>query len=223
VNVNSSFHAMKWPDAADKSADAALFNALATKLKFGNTPAQLLMFMPGEEALRMRTSSWAVMQLEPLMMNLQKNLPMIEYKGTDWLTDIRTARAIVAQQPKRVLFLYFTDGTEYCQKFDKEIIQTEEFTGWPYYHLVLVKLDFNKNVERPKLLSQQNEELANLYGVRGYPFVVLVNPKGQKIGEAKYQRGGPKPFIEELKRVYNSDVDRRILTPADVEAPAGRE
>jgi hypothetical protein len=86
-----------------------------------------------------------------------------------------------------------------------------------------VKLDFNKSVERPKLLSQQNEELANLYGVRGYPFVVLVNPKGQKIGEAKYQRGGPKPFIEELKRVYNSDVDRRILTPADVEAPAGRE
>jgi hypothetical protein len=53
--------------------------------------------------------------------------------------------------------------------------------------------------------------------------VVLVNPKGQKIGEAKYQRGGPKPFIEELKRVYNSDVDRRILTPADVEAPAKGE
>jgi len=223
VNVNSSFDAMKWPAAADKSADAALFNSLATKLKFGNTPAQLLMFMPGEEALRMRTSSWAVMQLEPLMMNLQKNLPMIEYKGTDWLTDIRTARAIVAQQPKRVLFLYFTNGTEYCQKFDKEIIQTEEFTGWPYYHLVLVKLDFNESVKRPKLLSQQNEELANLYGIRGYPSVVLVNPKGQKIGEAKYQRGGPKPFIEELKRVYNSDVDRRILTPADVETPAKGE
>jgi protein disulfide-isomerase len=163
------------------------------------------------------------MQLEPLMINLQKNLPLIEYRGTDWLTDIRTARAIVAQQPKRVLFLYFTDGSEYCQKFDKEILETEEFTGWPFYHLVLVKLDFNKSVERPKWLTQQNEELANLYGVRGYPFVVLINPKGQKIGEAKYQRGGPKPFIEELKRVYNSDVDRRILTPADVEAPSRPE
>jgi protein disulfide-isomerase len=220
VNVNTSFHAMKWPEATDNSADAALFNGLATKLKFGNTPAQLLMFVPGEEQLRMRTTSWAVMQLEPLMMNLQKHLPQIEYKGTEWLTDIRMARAIVAQQPKRILFLYFTDGTEYCQKFDKEIIQTEEFTGWPYYHLVLVKLDYDKSVQRPKLLDQQNEELANLYGVPGYPFVVLVNPKGQKIGEAKYQRGGPKPFIEELKRVYNADVDRRILTPADVEPPA---
>jgi protein disulfide-isomerase len=223
VNINTSFHAMKWPEGTDKSVDATLFNTLATQFKFGNTPAQLVMFMPGEETLRFRTTSWAVMQLEPLMINLQKNLPIIEYKGTDWLTDIRTARAIVAQQPKRVLFMYFTDGTEYCQKFDKEIIETEEFTGWPYYHLVLVKLDFNKSVERPKLLNQQNEELANLYGVRGYPFVVIVNPKGQKIGEAKYQRGGPKPFIEELKRVYNSDVDRRILTPADVETPARPE
>jgi thioredoxin-related protein len=223
VNVNTSFHAMKWPEKTDKSVDAALFNGLATQFKFGNTPAQLLMFMPGEENLRMRTSSWAVMQMEPLMINLQKNLPVIEYKGTDWLTDIRTARAIVAQQPKRILFMYFGDGTEYCQKFEKEILQTEEFTGWPFYHLVLVKLDFTKGVERPKLLDQQNEELANLYGVRGYPFVVLVNNKGQKVGEAKYQRGGPKPFVDELKRVYNADVDRRLLTPADVEIPAKPE
>jgi protein disulfide-isomerase len=223
VNVNTSFHAMKWPEKADNSVDAALFNSLATQFKFGNTPAQLLMFMPGEENVRMRSSSWAVMQLEPLMMNLQKNLPVIEYKGTDWLTDIRTARAIVAQQPKRLLFMYFGDGTEYCQKFEKEILQTEEFTGWPYYHMVLVKLDFTKGVERPKLLDQQNEELANLYGVRGYPFVVLVNNKGQKVGEAKYQRGGPKPFVDELKRVYNEEVDRRLLTPADVEIPAKPE
>jgi thioredoxin-related protein len=223
VNINTSFHHIKWPEPSDKSVDAALFNTLATQLKFGNTPAQLVMFVPGEEQLRFRTASWAVMQMDPLMINMQKNLPTIEYKGTDWLTDIRTARAIVAQQPKRILFMYFTDGSEYCQKFEKEILRTEEFTGWPYYHLVLVRLDYTKGVQRPKLLNQQNEEQANLYGVRGYPFVILVNPKGQKIGEAKYMRGGPKPFIEELKRVYNADVDRRILTPADVEPTARPE
>jgi protein disulfide-isomerase len=220
VNINTSFHPMKWPEATDKSVDAALFNGLATKLKFGNTPAQLIMFVPGEDALRFRTASWAVMQMDPLMINLQKALPVIEYKGTDWLTDVRTARAILGQQPKRMLFMYFTDGTEYSQKFEKEILKTEEFTGWPYYHCVLLKLDFTKGVQRPKALDEQNNELANLYGVRGYPYVILVNPKGQRIGEAKYQRGGPKPFVDELKRVYNADVDRRILTPADVEVPA---
>jgi protein disulfide-isomerase len=215
VNINTSFHAMKWPEATDKSLDAALFNSLAARFKFGNTPAQLVMFVPAEENLRFRTTSWVVMQMEPLMFNLQKNLPAIDYKGTDWLTDIRTAKAILAQQPKRILFMYFCDGTEFCQKFEKEILQTEEFTSWPYTHLVLLKLDYTKGVTRTKALDDQNRELANLYGVRGYPFVVLVNPKGQKIGEAKYMKGGPKPFIDELRRVYNSDIDRRILTPAD--------
>lgn len=215
VNINTSFHAMKWPEATDKSLDSTLFNSLAARFKFGNTPAQLVMFVPAEENLRFRTTSWVVMQMEPLMFNLQKNLPTIDYKGTDWLTDIRTARAILAQQPKRILFMYFGDGTEFCEKFEKEILKTEEFTSWPYTHLVLLKLDYTKGVTRTKALDDQNRELANLYGVRGYPFVVLVNPKGQKIGEAKYMKGGPKPFIDELKRVYNSDIDRRILTPAD--------
>lgn len=215
VNINTSFQSMKWPEPSDKSADAALFNVLATRFKFGNTPAQLVMFVPEEENLRFRTVSWAVMQMEPLMFNLQKNLPTIEYKGTDWLTDIRVARAILSQQPKRILFMYFGDGTEFCQKFEKEILNTEEFTSWPYHNVVLLKLDYTKGVKRPKALDDQNRELANLYGVRGYPFVVLVNPKGQKIGEAHYMKGGPKPFIEELKRVYNADVDRRILTPAE--------
>jgi len=84
--------------------------------------------------------------------------------------------------------------------------------------MVLVKFDFTKGVQRPVLLDQQNNEQANLYAVRGYPFVVLVNYKGQKVGEAKYQKGGPKPFIDELKRIYNADMDRRIKT-VEVEAP----
>ena len=215
VNINTSFHTMKWTEATDKSADAVMFNKLAARFKFGNTPAQLVMFVPEEDNLRYRTVSWAVMQMEPLMINLQKNLPTIEYKGTDWLTDLRTAKAILGQQPKRMLFMYFGDGTEFCQKFEKEILKTEEFTSWPYTHVVLLKLDYTKGVERPKALDDQNREQANLYAVRGYPFVVLVNPKGQKIGEAKYMKGGPKPFIEELKRAYNSDVDHRLLTPAE--------
>jgi thioredoxin-related protein len=220
VNVNTSFYQMTAPAAGDASPEAAIYRGLATKYKFGNTAAQLLLFSPNEETTRWRTTQWNVLQqMDSLMMNLQKNLPMIEYLGTTWLTDLRQAKAIVSQQPKRVLFLYFAEDNEYCKKFESEILDTEEFTGWPFHHLVLVKFDFTKDKKRPPALDVQNEEQANLYAVRGYPFVVLVNNKGQKIGEAKYQRGGAKPFIDELKRIYQSDVDRRMLTPADVETP----
>jgi protein disulfide-isomerase len=211
VNVNTSFHAMKWPEFGDKSVDAGLFAGFAKRFKFGNTPAQLLMFVPDEENVRLRLASWNTMQLEPLMTRLQRELPKIEYKGTDWLTDVRLAKAIVAQQPKRILFLYFKDDSEFSQKMDKEIMESEEMTGWPYYNCVLVRLDYSKGVTRPKAVDQQNTEMANLYGVRGYPFVILVNAKGQKIGESKYMKGGGKAFVEEMKRVYNAAVSKGTL------------
>ena len=204
---------MKWPDFGDKSVDAAIFDGFVKRYKIGNTPAQILMFVPDEEAVRLRLPSWNVMQLEPLMLRLQNALPKIEYKGTDWLTDVRLAKAIVAQQPKRILFLYFKDDSEFSQKMDKEIIQSEEMTGWPYYHCVLVKLDFSKSTTRPKALDQQNTEQANLYGVRGYPFAIMINAKGQKIGEAKYMKGGGKTFVAEMKRVYDADAKHRLFDP----------
>jgi protein disulfide-isomerase len=212
VNVNTSFYKMKWPEATERSEEAVVFRGLAERLKIGNTPAQLLMWAPEEDKLRSRIVQWNVMQMEPLMMRLSKELPPIEYVGTTWLSDVRTAKAIMAQQPKRVMFLYFADDSEFCQKFEKEILKTEEFTKWPFYAFVLVKLDYTKGVQRPKYIEDQNRALAELYGIRGYPQVVRVNPKGQKIGEARYMKGGPKPFLEELRRVYNADIDRRLLT-----------
>ena len=32
--------------------------------------------------------------------------------------------------------------------------------------------------------------------LRGYPTVIFINPRGQKFGEAKYMKGGPKVFLE---------------------------
>lgn len=215
ANVNVAFFSMKWPEPADKSQDATLLSALIARYKIGTTEAQLLMWLPAETALRSRITAFNTLQMEPLMVRLQKDLPFIPYKGTDWLSDIRHARAIVAQQPRRCVFLYFTDSSEFCQKFEKEILQTEEFTGWPFHAFVLVKLDYTKSSQRPKYLEDQNRELADLYGIRGYPTVILINPKGQKIGEGRYMKGGPKPFLEELKKVYNADLDRRLLFGQD--------
>jgi thioredoxin-related protein len=215
ANVNTSFYRMKFPEPGDKSEDAAMFNGLVERFKIGNAPAQLLMFKPDDQTLRTRVSKWNTMQMEPLMARLQKELPVIEYKGTDWLTDIRIARAIVSQQPKRILFLYFTDNTEFCQKIEKEILESEEFTGFSFDHLVSVRLDYTTGIEQPQYIADQNKALADLYGVRGYPFCVMVNPKGQKIGEAKYMKGGPKTFVSELKKAYFADYDRRTLTGSE--------
>jgi len=223
-NVNVSFFRAKWPDASDKTEDGVALRNLITKFKLGPADAQLVMYVPSEETFRSRSMAWNVTQLAPLMTRLQKDLPLIEYQGTTWLNDVRLARAIMSQQNKRCMFLYFTDSSEFCEKLEKEILKTEEFTGWPYHAFVLVKLDYTKGVERPKWLDDQNRTQADLYAVRGYPYCILVNPKGQKIGEAKYMKGGPKTFLAELKKVYDQDIDRRILIGQDeVQATPARD
>ena len=40
--------------------------------------------------------------------------------------------------------------------------------------------------------------LADLYNIRGFPMVVVVNPLGQKLVDSKYMKGGPKAFLGEL-------------------------
>jgi len=214
-NVNVSFFRAKWPAPSDKTEDGVALRALINKFKLGPADAQLVMYVPSEESFRSRTMAWNVTELMPLMTKLQKDLPLIEYQGTTWLNDVRLARAIMSQQNKRCMFLYFTDNTEFCEKLEKEILKTEEFTGWPYHAFVLVRLDYTKGVDRPKWLEDQNKTQADLYAVRGYPYCILVNPKGQKIGEAKYMKGGPKTFLAELKKVYDKDIDRRILVGQD--------
>ncbi len=214
-NINVSFIRAKWSDSLEKTADGALLNEMILKFKLGPADAQLIMYVPGEETFRSRALAFNANDMAPMMTRLTRDLPLIAYKGTDWLNDVRLARAILSQQNKREMFLYFTDGSEFCKKIEEEIFQKEEFSTWPFFAFVFVRLDYTKGVERPKWLDDQNRSQADLYGIRGYPYVVLVNPKGQKIGEAKYLKGGPKPFLAELKKVYDKDIERRILIGAD--------
>ena len=60
-------------------------------------------------------------------------------------------------------------------------------------------------------MQAQNKTLAEMYAIRGYPMVILLNPLGQKIGDAKYLKGGPAPFIKQMDAAIKADEDRRAF------------
>ena len=68
-----------------------------------------------------------------------------------------------------------------------------------------------KDGSQPPALREQNRMLADLYGVRGYPTVIVLNTAGQKISEGKYVKGGAAPFLAELDRIRKADRNRRTL------------
>jgi hypothetical protein len=50
--------------------------------------------------------------------------------------------------------------------------------------------------------------LAELFSIKGYPMVVVMNPKGEKLLESKYMRDGPTYFMKQLTPIVEKDADR---------------
>ena len=45
----------------------------------------------------------------------------------------------------------------------------------------------------------------------GYPTVIVLNPLGQKITDAKYEKGGPGPLLAQMDAVIKKDAERRAM------------
>ena len=118
----------------------------------------------------------------------------------EWTTDLDTALASAAG---RKVFLFFTgsDWCGWCKRLEGEILGTPEFRDFAREGLVLVKLDFPRRIEQTAELKAQNSRLAQKYGIEGYPTVVVLDQTGKEIGRTGYQRGGPGPVIESLRKM----------------------
>jgi hypothetical protein len=145
--------------------------------------------------------------VEVLISKIESQLPHIDYSG-GWLTDFDMARTIASQQD-RCLLVAFTsmDTGEWSARMDHEIFQSPEFAAYAKKNLVLLRVDFPNTATQPA--SSTHRLLADLFNIRGFPTVVVVNPLGQKLLDSKYMKGGPKPFLDELDPIIHSDAIRR--------------
>lgn len=120
----------------------------------------------------------------------------------EWLTDLRTAQA-QAQRENKAILLDFTgsDWCGWCVKLQREVFTQPEFRSFAAQNLVLMEIDFPRKKPQTNAQKKANHELAQRYGVRGYPTLVLLDSKGKEIGRTGYRPGGPQPFIREIAKV----------------------
>jgi thioredoxin-related protein len=150
-------------------------------------------------------------KVEPVLQRLKEVLPKIDYTGR-WLEDYRLAQAIASQLNRDILLAFVsTDSSEWSQKMDQEIFQQETFKDYARKNLVLVRIDFPTKTRQDEKIAEQNRLLAEAHGIRGYPTVLFINPRGQKFGEAKYMKGGPDAFLQSLDQLRKADYDRRTI------------
>jgi thioredoxin-related protein len=102
----------------------------------------------------------------------------------------------LAKSQRRFLLLAFigTDWSMTSLKLDREVFDQPEFADNEKYNYLLCKLHFYQTQERPLDLIQQNQQLAERFGVEEFPTVVVLNPDGVEVGRLGYVRGGPEKF-----------------------------
>ncbi len=120
-----------------------------------------------------------------------------------WYNDVSKASE-VSMKTKKPMMLFFTgsDWCGWCMRLQKEVFNTPEFTKWAKENVVLVELDFPRKKQLSPEIVKQNANLEEMFGIRGYPTVWLVNPSNnggqvafERLGSTGYVAGGPSSWL----------------------------
>jgi protein disulfide-isomerase len=113
-----------------------------------------------------------------------------------WETNYQAALEQAAKESKMVL-LDFT-GSDWCGpciKLKKDTFSKPEFQKFAEEKLVLVELDFPRSKAQGAELKKQHQELAEKFGIEGFPTLVLLSSQGTEVARnVGYLAGGPEGF-----------------------------
>lgn len=125
--------------------------------------------------------------------------------GEAWMTDFEAAKAKAAAEQKPLL-LDFTgsDWCGWCIKLDKEVFSQKAFQEYAASSLILVELDFPRSKDQSAELKAQNEALAEKYGIRGFPTILVLSSEGELIEKTGYQRGGAEAYVKHIQDILAS-------------------
>ncbi|MEH6536016.1 MAG: thioredoxin family protein [Psychroserpens sp.] len=121
----------------------------------------------------------------------------------DWITDFTKAKSSAKENNKTIVLVF--QGSDWCApciKLDKEIWHTDEFKNYAKDHFVMLKADFPKRKKNALSNTQQehNNKLAEAYNKNGYfPYVVVLDDKGNVLGSTGYKKLSPSEYIKILE------------------------
>lgn len=120
-----------------------------------------------------------------------------------WLTDFEAAKALAAEEGKDLLVDFSgSDWCIWCKRLDGEVFSKPGFMEEAGKWFVFVLIDFpNDKSGQSKELQAQNQRLSRMYGIDGFPTVLLMRASGTPYAQTGYQEGGPDAYLEHLKEL----------------------
>lgn len=122
--------------------------------------------------------------------------------AAEWLTDYNKAVELSKKTGKPILADFTgSDWCGWCIKLKKEVFDKPEFEAWAKKNVILLELDYPQNKPQSAAVKNQNQNLASKYKIQGYPTILFLGSKGQKLAEYGYDQGGPKAWTEKAAKM----------------------
>jgi len=120
----------------------------------------------------------------------------------EWQTDFTKAKEIASEEDRPIILVF--QGSDWCApciKLDREVWSTEAFKTYAKKHYVMLQADFPRKSKNAlsEVQTKANAKLFEKYNKNGiFPFVVVLNSKGEVLGETSYKKTIPENYIKEL-------------------------
>jgi thioredoxin-related protein len=118
----------------------------------------------------------------------------------DWKTNLEQAVA-EAKKEKKAVLVNFTgsDWCIWCKRLSDEVFQQKEFEEYANENLILVKLDFPRDIPQTDETKLYNNTLAQKYGIEGFPTIIIINSEGKPVAKTGYRPGGAANYVTHIK------------------------
>jgi protein disulfide-isomerase len=119
--------------------------------------------------------------------------------GIQWETNYQKAVRMAQEQNKPILLLFTgSDWCTWCIRLEKEVFASPSFVDRMKDKFIYVKLDYPNSSKPSADIVAQNKALKAKFKVQGFPSVVILNSREDKIGSLGYQAGGPVKYSQTL-------------------------
>ena len=120
----------------------------------------------------------------------------------EWQTNFEKAKNTASIEDKPIILVF--QGSDWCApciKLDRQVWSTDTFKEYASEHYVMLKADFPRKRENSlsETQTKANAKLAETYNKNGiFPFVVVLDAKGNVLGKTGYKKTTPEQYIKEL-------------------------
>lgn len=150
----------------------------------------------------------------------------VVFTSEGWIADYDVAVKQAREQGKNLLVDFTgSDWCGWCIKLHEEVFSFESWSSAATKDYILVSLDFPNSQEAKDRVPnpERNEELKNMWGVTGFPTILLMTPDGDIFGRTGYAAGGPEAYLTHMAELEADGLPKLKQVAKLVSAYEGAE